>query len=443
MRLRTRFGLALGAVLLVATALPLLVLYLLGASGLVEATYVAKVGDARATLAAPREIPSAEAVGRAAPTVPSLTAPGEESEWPLPPSILDRDSTGRIPILAVDPVTGEAMSQVRADLQRVVLTSPVFHFRVDLPAGIVIGSLPLFGLGAGLLLSVWMSRSVTRPISDLAHAARAIGERDLGYRVKSEGSQELQDLAQSFNRMAGELERAEAVRRNLMADVAHELRTPLTILDGNLRAMLDGVRPLDEDGIATLMEETHHLNRLVEDLRLLSQAEAEKLTLSQTRADLADLVRETTAHFSPLTKEREIGLEARLDGELVHPTLDADRILQVLHNLVANALAHTPRGGRITISLWRADDPPRACIAVEDNGAGIATEALAHVFDRFYRAGSLPSGDRGGAGLGLAIVRALVEAHGGTVRAASQGPGQGSTFTVDLPFPRGADTPAG
>jgi signal transduction histidine kinase len=112
---------------------------------------------------------------------------------------------------------------------------------------------------------------VTRPISDLVHAARAIGGRDLHYRVKSEGSQEQQDLAQSFNRMAEELERAETVRRNLMADVAHELRTPLTILDGNLRAMLDGVRPLDEAGIAALMEETHHLNRLVEDLRLLSQ----------------------------------------------------------------------------------------------------------------------------------------------------------------------------
>jgi signal transduction histidine kinase len=275
---------------------------------------------------------------------------------------------------------------------------------------------------------------VTRPISDLVHAARAIGGRDLHYRVKSEGSQEQQDLAQSFNRMAEELERAETVRRNLMADVAHELRTPLTILDGNLRAMLDGVRPLDEAGIAALMEETHHLNRLVEDLRLLSQAEAEKLTLFRTPVDLEDLVQETIAHFSPLAGEQGVVLNVGLDRDLQHPALDSDRILQVLHNLVANALAHTPRGGRITVTARRADHPRGIRVAVEDDGEGIAPEALAHMFERFYLAGSLPASDRRGAGLGLAIVKALVEAHGGAVSAESGGTWQGSTFTVELPI---------
>jgi signal transduction histidine kinase len=458
--LRGRFGLALGVVLLAATTVPVLALYLLGASGLVEATYVSEQGDARQDLAAWAEFtaPDIEPPGELIPAYategaeslgadlrgPTATAVvpsgGGASVWPLAATRLDAGTDRQPPFLSINPDTGLWTTRIGPNLQRIEIAAPVFRFRVDLPAWIVIASLPMLGIAIGLVLSVSLSRSVTQPVSELAQAARAIGQRELGYRVKSRGSRELADLAESFNRMAEALERAEAVRRNLVADVAHELRTPLTVLEGNLRAMLDGVRPLNEEGVATLVEETHHLNRLVDDLRLLSQSEADRLPLSLTQVNLADLIQKAVAPFSPLAEERGIRMRFRLEGDLVHPRLDADRVTQVIHNLVANALGHTPNGGQVTISACRMEDLPGLRLAVEDTGEGMPPEALEHVFDRFYRTSPSRGRDRGGAGLGLAIVRAIVQAHGGSVTAESEGLGRGSRFHVILPI--GSETEA-
>jgi len=389
-------------------------------------------GDARSDLVALRGIPVRGPLEQTATAVPLREVAADQ--WPLSPPRLDIAEGDRIAFLSIDPETGQWMARVGASSQRIEFASPAFRFRVDLPAWILIALLPLAGIGIGLLLSIRLSRSVTRPVSELAEAARAIGKRELGYRVRARGSRELADLAESFNRMAEALERAETVRRHLMADVAHELRTPLTVLEGNVRAMLDGVRPLEESRVAALLEETHHLRRLVEDLRLLMQAEVEQLLLVRTTVDLAILVRETNDHFGPLAEAKGIALRAELDGDLVHPALDADRVLQVLHNLVANALAHTSRGGTITIAARRTADPPAVSFAVQDDGEGISPEALAHVFDRFYRSGGALGRDRGGAGLGLVIVRAIVQAHAGSVTAESMGVGRGSRFTVVLPL---------
>jgi signal transduction histidine kinase len=297
----------------------------------------------------------------------------------------------------------------------------------------VLGSLPLFGLLIGIFLSVLMSCSVTRPISQLAEATQAIGRHDLGYRVETKGSQELQELAQSFNRMAEELEHAELTRRNLMADVAHELRTPLAVLDGNLRAMLDGVHALNEEEIALLYEQTRHLNRLVDDLRELSLAEANQLSLNRQEVNLAGLVRETVAHFDLVTQEQGIQLTTDLDDPLFHPSLDENRIRQVLHNLLSNAFRYTSQGGKVVVRAKRSADQKALEISIADSGAGIPPEELMHIFDRFYRTEETVSRDRGGTGLGLAIVKAIVEAHGGSVNAQSGGRDQGSTFTIRFP----------
>ena len=241
-------------------------------------------------------------------------------------------------------------------------------------------------------------------------------------------------LAQSFNRMAEELEHAETTRRNLMADVAHELRTPLAVLDGNLRALLDGVHELNEDEIALLYEQTHHLSRLVDDLREISLAEADQLSLNRQEVDLARLVRETVAHFDLLAQEQGIQLAAELDDPLVHPGLDENRIRQVLHNLLSNAFRYTPRGGKVEISAKRLSANNELDITVKDTGAGISPEELPHIFDRFYRAEEATSRDRGGTGLGLAIVKAIVEAHGGRISVNSGGRNQGSAFSIKFPI---------
>jgi len=357
---------------------------------------------------------------------------GEEGSLAIPR--VDSETGARIPAIAFDLLSGLWMTRISSNLQRVVFTSPVFKFRVELPAWFVLGSLPLLSLLIGIFLSIWMSRSVTRPVSQLAEATQAIGRRDLSYRVQTKGSQELLDLAQSFNRMAEELEHAETTRRNLMADVAHELRTPLAVLDGNLRALLDGVHELNEDEIALLYEQTHHLSRLVDDLREISLAEADQLSLNRQEVDLARLVRETVAHFDLLAQEQGIQLAAELDDPLVHPGLDENRIRQVLHNLLSNAFRYTPRGGKVEISAKRLSANNELDITVKDTGAGISPEELPHIFDRFYRAEEATSRDRGGTGLGLAIVKAIVEAHGGRISVNSGGRNQGSAFSIKFPI---------
>lgn len=432
-KLRTRFGLALSLVLLVATLLPILVFYLLSASGLVEATYVTESQDARQR-GRILETPSATP-----PALPNLlplpwVIQGLREDESLPARRIDPLTGERIPVLSFDPEIGRWAVEIPSDLQRVVFTSSVFKFRIDLPAWFALGSLPLVGLILGITLSFVMSRSVTQPISQLANAAKAIGRRELGYRVQSRGSQELQDLAQAFNRMAEDLEHAETSRRNLMADVAHELRTPLAVLDGNLRAILDGVHALNEDEIALLYEQTQHLNRLVADLREISLAEADQLSLNCNEVDLARLIKETVAHFDLLAQEERIQLSVELDEPLVHPSLDENRIRQALHNLLSNAFRYTPRGGVVDIAAKRVSENNAMEITVRDSGEGIIPEELPYIFDRFYRAKDASIRDQGGTGLGLAIVKAMVEAQGGSVSAKSAGRNQGSAFSISFPM---------
>jgi signal transduction histidine kinase len=289
----------------------------------------------------------------------------------------------------------------------------------------------LAGLG-GITFGSLMSRSLTAPLNSLVKGARAIGTRNFSQRVEEKGSDEIIAVARAFNEMAADLERGEQLRRNLLADVAHELRTPLSVLQGNLRAILDEVYPLDQTEVARLYEQTRFLSRLVNDLHELAQAEAGQLPLNKQETDLAELVQTTVESFRPSTEAKSISLQTELPAGLPPLRIDGERLRQVLQNLLANALRHTPSGGGITVRA--ASEPGFIRLSVADTGEGISAEHLPYIFDRFYRADHARSRDRGGAGLGLAIARAIVEAHGGQISTASPGaPGQGSVFTIQLP----------
>jgi len=285
-----------------------------------------------------------------------------------------------------------------------------------------------------IVAGILMSRNLTAPLNELAEAARAIGARNLSRRVRVSGSDEMVELGQAFNEMAAQLEQAETLRRNLVADVAHELRTPLSVLQGNLRAILDDVYPLEKAEIANLYDQTRLLNRLVNDLHELTQAESGQLPMDLRPTNLVDLVNTTVNTFAPVAEAKGVIVSAQVPDDLPVVPADSARLTQVLHNLLNNALRHTPKGG--TISIQASYDDANVRLAMQDTGEGIPPEHLPHVFDRFYRADPARSRVLGGAGLGLAIARAIVEAHGGDITAASEGvPGRGSTFTVLLPLP--------
>lgn len=290
----------------------------------------------------------------------------------------------------------------------------------------------------GVVFGVLMARTLIAPLRRLSDAAQAIGSRDLSRRVEVRGSAEVRQLAESFNEMAADLEQAENLRRTLVADVAHELRTPLTVLQGNLRAILDDVYPLSKTEVAALYDQTRMLSHLVNDLHELSQAEARKLPMHMERLNMAQLVEHITAIFIPIAESQAIKLRVEMASNL--PVFgDRNRLQQVLTNLIKNAINHTPNGGEITINAHQRDQS--IYVTVRDTGSGITREHLPYVFDRFYRADRSRSRDKGGAGLGLAISKAIIEAHDGDISAVSDGvPGKGTQFTISLPV-RTAQTP--
>jgi two-component system OmpR family sensor kinase/two-component system sensor histidine kinase BaeS len=288
-------------------------------------------------------------------------------------------------------------------------------------------------LAAVLLgLATFFSRRISRPISRLTLAARTMAGGDLSVRVAGYGVREINDLAEAFNSMAGSIAEADGQRRQLTADVAHELRTPLSIIKGRLEGMQDGVYSATPDQIALLLDETALLERLIEDLRLLAQADAGRLPLYIEQMCPAWLLQSAARSFAPQAQAAGVVLQVAQVGNLPDLYADPQRISQVLGNLITNALRHTPPGGTITLHTWPGlYDSAQVNISVQDTGTGIAPEELPHIFDRFWKADRARSRSSG-AGLGLAIARRIVEAHGGTIWASST-PGQGTTLGFALP----------
>ncbi len=311
------------------------------------------------------------------------------------------------------------------------MPAPAQNFLDQLRNTFVIAA--LFAGGLGILLGLVISRTLAAPLAQLAQTARALAARDWSRRVPVAGADEVAAVGRAFNEMADELQRAETLRRNLVADIAHELRTPLTVMQGNLQALLDEVYPLERSEVATLYDETRVLSRLVDDLRELSLADAGQLPLDLQTVEVAPLLRAAAAQFALAAEAQGIHLDVQAPDALSCVRADADRLAQVLRNLIANALRHTP-AGQITLAAQTRDGQVQ--FSVRDTGEGIRAEDLPHVFERFYR-GDKSRGRAGGStGLGLAIVKAWVEAMGGQIGVEST-PGRGSRFWFTLPLDRG------
>ena len=282
-----------------------------------------------------------------------------------------------------------------------------------------------------LLLTFVLSRRMSSPIGVLAKAARRLGQGDLSQRVQFQGKGEVSVLAQAFNSMAADLEHAEKLRRNLVADVAHELRTPLSNIQGYLEAIRDRVMKPNAATIRSLNEEATLLSRLVDELQELSLAEAGELKMVYQTEDIAKLVKQAVTTWQPKIAAKEISLSLDLPDNLSLVNIDWQRVNQVLHNLLENAVAHTHKGGTINVAVITQGDWVEVCVS--DTGEGIPVEDLPHIFERFYRVDKSRARATGGSGLGLTIAKRLVEAHGGTITVQSE-LRKGSRFSFTLPI---------
>jgi two-component system sensor histidine kinase BaeS len=292
-----------------------------------------------------------------------------------------------------------------------------------------VASLVLLGAVAGAAVAAGVvftfARRVALPIGVVMDAADRVAGGDYTARVTARGPAAVRGLARSFNTMAERLQSHDRIRRDLMADVAHELRTPLTVIQGKLEGLIDGVYARDDRQLREVLEETHLLSRLVEDLRTLALTESGGLKLQKEVTDVLDLARGVVRAFDAEAAAR--GVMLRVDGrEDVAPlSIDPLRIREVLGNLLSNGVRHTPSGGSVEVRVGRADDG--VIVEVHDTGEGMSPDELARAFERFYK--GAPSH---GSGLGLTIARNLVRAHGGEMTAASR-PGHGTTMTFTLP----------
>lgn len=303
-------------------------------------------------------------------------------------------------------------------------------FLAELQQTLLLSALLAAGIGAGI--GILLSRGLSKPLKDLTQAAQTFALKDWSKRVSIQGSGEIARVGNAFNAMADDLQRLEKLRQNLIADIAHELRTPLTVMEGNLRALLDGVYPLEMGEVATLFDQTHLLKRLVEDLRELALADAGQLHLSLTELDPLELIRVSALPFSTAADSRGIRLILDLPVELPFVRIDRDRFRQALTNLLSNALRHTAQGS-ITLQAITEPDQSQVQIRILDTGEGIPAEDLPHLFERFYRGEKSRARSAGGSGLGLAIARSLVEAMGGKI-GAQNGPSGGAVFWFTVPI---------
>ena len=290
-----------------------------------------------------------------------------------------------------------------------------------------------------LVMARWLARGMTQPLRDMADAARRMEIGDYSTRVHTTTRDEVGQLAAAFNRMSRELENLEASRRDLVANVSHELKTPITAIRAHLENLLDGVEQPDPEILEIMLAQSERLGRLVEQLLDLSKLESGEVPLRREEVALAPLVAQVVSEIEVACADRDVALTSDLPDDLPAIEADPERVHQVLFNLVDNAVRFTPEGGAVRIEAERHDGS--VLVSVADTGVGIPEAALPRLFERFYRVDSSRSRGDGGTGIGLAIARSVVEAHGGTIHAESE-PGQGSVFTFDLPLARPTARPA-
>jgi signal transduction histidine kinase len=279
------------------------------------------------------------------------------------------------------------------------------------PVGGISLALGLFVVAIAFLLM----RRFVNPLADVIYAARAVADGKLDTRIAVSGPQELRGLSDSFNEMASALERSDRERRDMLADIAHELRTPLSVIRGRLEGIVDGIYSADGGQVSLALEQTYLLERLVDDLRLLTLAEGRQLHFESKPVDLGNLAQHVIDLFDAEAREKNISLSLnRRSGDLIVPA-DAQRTEQVIANLVSNSLRYIPDHGKVWIEI--ASEDKSVTVSVNDNGVGIPEADLPFIFDRFWRKDKSRSRISGGTGLGLAIAKQLIEAQGGAIAA--------------------------
>lgn len=286
-----------------------------------------------------------------------------------------------------------------------------------------------FSIVLSLLIGSLMAKRLSTPIARVTTTARMIAKGYFGGRItESSTTKEIAQLTEAINNLAETLENQEALRKRLTADVAHELRTPLATLQSHMEAMIDGIWEPDVQRLKSCHEEIMRINRMVGDLEKLARYESDNLILTKTDFDVSELIRHIIRNFENDFAAK--GIEIRFTGGREFITADRDKISQVVVNLLSNALKYTSPGGMVQVSVEGAEDVTK--IAVRDNGAGIPPEDLPHIFERFYRADKSRNRLTGGAGIGLTIAKAIVDAHKGSIQVKSKA-GEGTEFTITLP----------
>jgi signal transduction histidine kinase len=288
----------------------------------------------------------------------------------------------------------------------------------------------LGALLVALVIGILLARTLTRPLQALTRAAQSITQGQLEQEVRVGANDEIGQLATAFNRMSREVARVNQLRRQMTADIAHDLRTPLTVISGYVESMRDGDLKPTRERFALIYSEIERLQNLVGDLRMLSMADAGELSLNPQSISPKNLLERASMLFRHQAEAQEVAIQVIASDDLPDIRVDEARMIQVLGNLISNALRYTHSGDVITLAAQPSGDELE--ISVQDTGAGIPAEELPYIFDRFYRGDQSRHSETGETGLGLAIVKALVEAHGGSVSAESK-PGKGTTIRLAFP----------
>lgn len=303
------------------------------------------------------------------------------------------------------------------------------EFEDDLSRGILTGAFS--GVVLATIAAVILSRRITKPLEQLTAATHKLAQGNFGHQVKVNTDDEIGDLAAAFNKMSTDLARANQLRQQMTADIAHDLRTPLTVIAGYTEALSDGKFEGDPAIYHVMHEQVTHLQHLITDLRTLSLADAGELKLTTQKVPPRMLLERTAVAYVQQADEKGVQLRVDAAENLPFITVDVERMVQVLNNLVSNALRFTPEGG--TIRLTADVNNTNMLLTVEDTGIGISPAELPNIFERTYRTDGSRQRSSGESGLGLAIVKSIVEAHGGQVGVVSA-VGKGSTFTIQLPL---------
>jgi len=341
---------------------------------------------------------------------------------PIPPDMVGQGT----PVISAGQRVGTLV--VLANAPRPIISRPPDNFLFTTGRSVLLAALAAGAVG--VVLGTILFRRITQPLSELQKAAETVESGQLAARVPVKSRDEIGMVAEAFNQMTARLERQQQLRKQRGGDIAHELRTPLSVMQGTIEAMLDGVLKPNKTELRNLHAETRRLTRMVEELRTLSLADEGQLRLEMIEVDPAGLVEQVTHAMRSIAKERNIQLTAEVDRRLPVLHADSDRLAEVLGNLIGNALRYAPDGGRVTVSAHSGGG--NVILSVSDNGPGIPKEDLPLVFERFWRGDKSRSRGSGGSGIGLAIVKQLVELHGGKVSVDST-LGEGTVFRVSLP----------